>query len=217
MAEVLLGLKDFQLSCIVDAVMARGFKDIDAALFGLKVVYKKLAKTTVDATPDIDTTAASGAGGPTPQDVERAKAAEAAAAQQAREAEQAAAREEVEAAAERRRLEQAVDAAGNTFYFDFDSSTLTTEARQALDAHIALLRTNDRNVRLDGHTDERGTRDYNMALGERRANSVRDYMVVNGIASYRIESVSYGEEQPVAYGSGEQNWSQNRRVELSLQ
>lgn len=146
-----------------------------------------------------------------------AAAAEAAAAQQAREAEQAAAREAAEAAAEQRRLEQAVDAAGNIFYFDFDSSTLTTEARQALDAHIALLRTNDRNVRLDGHTDERGTRDYNMALGERRANSVRDYMVVNGIASYRIETVSYGEEQPVAYGSGEENWAQNRRVELSLQ
>ncbi len=149
-----------------------------------------------------------------------AAAAEAAAAQQAREAEQAAAREAAaarQAAAEERRLEQAVAAAGSTFYFDFDSSTLTTEARQALDAHIALLRTNDEEVRLEGHTDERGTRDYNMALGERRANSVRDYMVVNGIPSYRIETVSYGEEKPVAYGSGEENWSQNRRVELSRQ
>ena len=140
-----------------------------------------------------------------------------AAEQQARAAEQAAAREAAEAAAEQRRLEQAVAAAGSTFYFDFDSSTLTTEARQALDAHIALLRTNQRTVRLEGHTDERGTRDYNMALGERRANAVRDYMVVNGVASYRIETVSYGEEQPVAYGSGEENWSQNRRVELSLE
>ena len=146
-----------------------------------------------------------------------AEAAEAAAARQAREAEQAAARAAAEAAAEQRRLEQAVDAAGNTFYFAFDSSALSTEARQALDAHIALLQTNDRNIRLEGHTDERGTRDYNMALGERRANSVRDYMVVNGIASYRIETVSYGEEQPVAYGSGEENWSQNRRVELVLE
>lgn len=146
-----------------------------------------------------------------------AAAAEEAAAQQAREAERVAAREAAEAAAEQRRLEQAVAAAGSTFYFDFDSSTLTTEARQALDAHIALLRTNQRTVRLEGHTDERGTRDYNMALGERRANAVRDYMVVNGIASYRIETVSYGEEQPVAYGSGEENWSQNRRVELSLE
>ena len=149
-----------------------------------------------------------------------AAAAEAAASQQAREEQQAAARAaaaEREAAAEQRRLEQAVAAAGSTFYFEFDSSNLTVEARQALDAHIALLRTNDRSIRLDGHTDERGTRDYNMALGERRANSVRDYMVVNGIASYRIETVSYGEEQPVAYGSGEENWSQNRRVELARQ
>jgi peptidoglycan-associated lipoprotein len=105
-------------------------------------------------------------------------------------------------------------AAGTVFYFDFDSSMLKPAAQAALDAHIALLRTNNRTVRLEGHTDERGTRDYNMALGERRANSVRDYMVVNGIASYRIETVSYGEEQPVAYGSGESNWSQNRRVEL---
>ena len=69
-------------------------------------------------------------------------------------------------------------------------------------------------VRLEGHTDERGTREYNMALGERRANAVRDFMVANGIAGSRIETVSYGEERPVAYGSGESNWSQNRRVEL---
>jgi peptidoglycan-associated lipoprotein len=144
-----------------------------------------------------------------------AAAEEAAAAERAREAERRAAREAAEAQAEQRRLEQAAAAAGSTFYFEFDSSTLTTEARQALDAHIALLRTNDDSIRLEGHTDERGTRDYNMALGERRANSVRDYMVVNGIASYRIETVSYGEEQPVAYGTGEENWSQNRRVELS--
>jgi peptidoglycan-associated lipoprotein len=118
------------------------------------------------------------------------------------------------AADAQRQLEQAAMAAGTVFYFDFDSATLKPSAQMALDAHIALLKTNDRSVRLDGHTDERGTRDYNMALGERRANSVRDYMVVNGVASYRIETVSYGEEQPVAYGSGESSWSQNRRVEL---
>ena len=117
-------------------------------------------------------------------------------------------------AAELRDLERAARAAGTVFYFDFDSSTLRADAQAALDAHIALLKTNSRNVRLEGHTDERGTRDYNLALGERRANSVRDYMVVNGIASYRIETVSFGEEQPEAYGSSESNWSQNRRVEL---
>jgi peptidoglycan-associated lipoprotein len=140
-----------------------------------------------------------------------AAAAQAAAAEEAREAER---RAQAAAAEAQRQLEQAAMAAGTVFYFDFDSSTLKPAAQAALDAHIALLKTNDRRVRLDGHTDERGTRDYNMALGERRANAVRDYMVVNGIASYRIETVSYGEEQPVAYGSGESNWSQNRRVEL---
>ncbi|MEQ9463994.1 MAG: peptidoglycan-associated lipoprotein Pal [Haliea sp.] len=119
-----------------------------------------------------------------------------------------------DAAGSQQRLQDAVAAVGNVFYFDYDSSNLTPQAQAALDAHIALLRTNERSVRLEGHTDERGTREYNMALGERRANTVRDYMVVNGISSYRIETVSYGEEQPIAYGSGEANWSQNRRVEL---
>ena len=108
-------------------------------------------------------------------------------------------------------------AAGNVFYFEFDSSTLTPEAVFAVDAHIAVLKLNNENVRLEGHTDERGTREYNIALGERRANSVRDYMVANGISSFRIESISYGEEQPVAFGSGESNWAQNRRVELKPQ
>ena len=112
------------------------------------------------------------------------------------------------------RMQEAAAAVGNVFYFEYDSSTLTTEARTALDAHIALLNSNDRTVRLEGHTDERGTREYNMALGERRANAVRDYMAGSGVANYRVETVSYGEEQPIAYGSGESNWTQNRRVEL---
>ena len=123
-------------------------------------------------------------------------------------------RQQAEQEAKLHELEDAAMKAGTVFYFDYDSSVLKTAAQAALDAHIALLRSNSRNVRLEGHTDERGTRDYNIALGERRANAVRDYMVVNGIASYRIETVSYGEEQPVAYGSSESSWSQNRRVEL---
>ena len=142
---------------------------------------------------------------------EEAAAAAAAAAQAARQAEQQAA---AAAAAEQQRLRDAAAAYGTVFYFDYDSYTLKPEAVEALDAHIAALQGNDQNIRLEGHTDERGTREYNMALGERRANAVRDYMVVNGIQSYRIESVSYGEERPIAYGSGESNWSQNRRVEL---
>ncbi len=115
---------------------------------------------------------------------------------------------------EQQRLEQAAAAYGNVFYFAFDSSNLTPEAIASLNAHIAALKNTNSNIRLEGHTDERGTREYNLALGERRANSVRDYMVLNGIASYRIETISYGEERPLAYGSGEANWAQNRRVEL---
>ncbi len=121
---------------------------------------------------------------------------------------------QIAAQEEQARLQAAVDSYGNVFYFDFDSSALRADSREALDAHIELLKTNDRSIRLEGHTDERGTREYNMALGERRGNAVRDYLVVNGIDSYRIETVSYGEERPVSYGSGESNWAQNRRVEL---
>lgn len=142
-----------------------------------------------------------------------AAAAEAAAAEAAREAE-AQAVAAAAAAAEQQRLQDAAMSVGRVFYFDFDSSALTDAARAAVDAHIAVLLDDDSSVRLEGHTDERGTREYNLALGERRANAVRDYMVANGVPSYRIESISYGEENPAAFGSGEANWSQNRRVEL---
>ena len=111
-------------------------------------------------------------------------------------------------------LRAAMEAAGNVVYFDLDQSVLRPDARRVLDAHIAVLRRNNASIRLEGHADERGTREYNLALGERRANSVADYMSVNGISGRRIETVSYGEERPVALGSGEFNWRQNRRVEI---
>ena len=143
-----------------------------------------------------------------------AAAAEAAAAEAAAAEAAAAEAAAAEAAAAQQALEDAADAVGTIFYFEFDSSALTDSARTAVDAHIAALLGNDASVRLEGHTDERGTREYNLALGERRANAVRDYMVANGVPSYRIETISYGEENPAAYGSGESNWQQNRRVEL---
>jgi peptidoglycan-associated lipoprotein len=143
-----------------------------------------------------------------------AAAAEAAAAESAAAEAAAAEAAAAEAAAAQQALQEAADAVGTVFYFEFDSSALTDAARIAVDAHIAALLGNDASVRLEGHTDERGTREYNLALGERRANAVRDYMVANGVPSYRIESISYGEENPAAYGSGESNWQQNRRVEL---
>ena len=111
-------------------------------------------------------------------------------------------------------LEDAVATVGNVVYFDFDSATLTAASRDILDAHIALAKTGEGSFRLEGHADERGTREYNIALGERRGKAVMDYMALNGVASYRMETISYGEERPVAYGSGEENWSQNRRVEI---
>lgn len=142
--------------------------------------------------------------GPTPEEI---------AAEEARQAAEEQARMDAEAA-RMKALEDAVAAAGNVVYFDFDKSTLTAATRRVLDAHVALLKENDSSVRLEGHADERGTREYNMALGERRANAVADYMVVNGISRMRIETVSYGEEQPAVAGTGEAAWSKNRRVEI---
>ena len=100
------------------------------------------------------------------------------------------------------------------FYFDFDSSVLKPEARAALQAHANRLKSNSESVRLEGHADERGTREYNQALGARRANAVADYLVLQGVSRSRIETISYGEERPVNSASSESAWSQNRRVEL---
>ncbi len=100
------------------------------------------------------------------------------------------------------------------FYFDFDQATLSMKSRQALDAQIVRLKKTTGPIRLEGHADERGTRDYNIALGERRANAVADYMAINGIPRYRIETVSYGEERPAAFGQSESSYAKNRRVEL---
>lgn len=101
-----------------------------------------------------------------------------------------------------------------TFYFEFDSSNLRPDALVALDAHASDLIKTGRRVVLEGHTDERGTREYNMALGERRAQAVKRYLVLQNVPSAQIEVVSYGEESPSAAGHDEQAWSLNRRVEL---
>ena len=100
------------------------------------------------------------------------------------------------------------------FYFEFDQSLLTSDARAALTAHAASLSQAPRSIRLEGHADERGTREYNMALGERRAKSVRDFLVLQGVDAANIETVSYGEEYPAVLGSGDSTYAKNRRVEL---
>ncbi len=101
------------------------------------------------------------------------------------------------------------------FYFEFDKAVLNAEARAALRLHGEWLRAHSGvNIRLEGHADERGTREYNMALGERRANSVRDFLVQEGVNGAVIEVISYGEESPAAMGSNDASWALNRRVEM---
>lgn len=102
----------------------------------------------------------------------------------------------------------------NVVYFDFDQSTLTPQSRALLLAHADRLKGASVSVRLEGHADERGSREYNMALGERRANAVRDFLVVQGVSASSLEVISYGEERPAVSGSSESSWSQNRRVEV---
>ncbi|MEH6543245.1 MAG: peptidoglycan-associated lipoprotein Pal [Porticoccaceae bacterium] len=104
--------------------------------------------------------------------------------------------------------------ADTVFYFDFDQAILKPESRAALRTHAARLAANPSNVRLVGHADERGTREYNMALGERRAKAVRDFLVLNGVSSSNLEAISYGEERPAVAMSNESAWAQNRRVEM---
>lgn len=102
-----------------------------------------------------------------------------------------------------------------TFYFDFDTSEIKAESRDVLVAHARYLSDNPRTqVTLEGHADERGTTEYNLALGERRANAVQRFLIVNGASRGQLETVSYGEEKPAVSGSSESAWAQNRRVEM---
>lgn len=100
-------------------------------------------------------------------------------------------------------------------YFDFDRDTVRPEFIPMLEAHSRYLSQNSgARLRLEGHTDERGTREYNLALGERRAQAVRRIMTLNGARDSQLDVVSYGEEMPVAFTQTEESWARNRRVEL---
>ncbi|WP_018867503.1 MULTISPECIES: peptidoglycan-associated lipoprotein Pal [unclassified Thioalkalivibrio] len=100
-------------------------------------------------------------------------------------------------------------------YFDFDRDEVKSEFMPMLEAHAAYLAENPgARMRLEGHTDERGTREYNLALGERRAQSVRRVLNLNGASDDQLEVISYGEEMPVAFQQNEEAWAKNRRVEL---
>ncbi len=100
-------------------------------------------------------------------------------------------------------------------FFAFDSSALTNNATEVLDTHVEWLNSRKHknvNVIVQGYCDERGTREYNLALGERRANAVKQYLVSQGVAADRISVISYGKERPAVLGNNEAAWAQNRRA-----
>ena len=103
-------------------------------------------------------------------------------------------------------------AIGNTVYFAFDSAALDPRAQQTLSRQAAFLKVNPSiKITIEGHCDERGTREYNLALGERRASASRDFLLAQGIDAARVRIVSYGKERPVVEGSNEAAWAKNRR------
>lgn len=103
----------------------------------------------------------------------------------------------------------------DSVYFAFDKSNLDTAARAVLDGYAEWLNANaNANIKIEGNCDERGSREYNLALGQQRADSVRDYLTARGINSSRIDTVSFGEEMPACSGTGEACWAQNRRADI---
>jgi len=117
------------------------------------------------------------------------------------------------AAAEERMMRSAL--ATKVFYFDFDVAEFRSADRDVLTYHARDLAANpSKQIRLEGHADERGTREYNLALGERRTNAIMNYMIVNGAARNQVETVSYGEERPADRGATEAAYQRNRRVEI---
>ena len=101
---------------------------------------------------------------------------------------------------------------GDRVFFNFDKFNISTEAGKTLELQAAWLKRNASvTVTIQGHADERGTREYNLALGERRANAVKDFLVALGVNPQRVNTISYGKERPVAIGSTNAAWAQNRR------
>ena len=102
---------------------------------------------------------------------------------------------------------------GDRVFFGFDKSDLSAEARATLDRQVVWLKKYaSLKVTIEGHADERGTREYNLALGERRATAAKNYLVAAGINADRVKTVSYGKERPAVLGSNEAAWAQNRRA-----
>ena len=107
---------------------------------------------------------------------------------------------------------------GDTVYFDYDKTTLRPDTMPTLQLIAEWMKQHpDVQVRVAGHADERGTREYNLALGDRRAGTVRTYLVALGVPAQRLETVSYGKERPVAVGSDEESWAKNRRAVAEIE
>ena len=101
---------------------------------------------------------------------------------------------------------------GSTVYFGYDESTLSAEAQATLDRQAAFLKSNPTiRITIEGHCDERGTREYNLALGDRRASAARDYLVAKGVNASRLTTISYGKERPAVGGSNDTSYALNRR------
>ena len=171
-------------------------------------------KVTMEAEPSQEMTAA--------DEAASQQAAEDAAAR--REAEEARMRER-RAREERQRQEAASMAEearrqtfeGENIHFDFDKYVLTPQAMMILDEKASYLREHPGvRVLIEGHADERGTNEYNLALGDRRANSAKSYLVKSGVAESRMTTISYGEEQPLCMQSNEPCWSRNRRAQFGI-
>ena len=106
---------------------------------------------------------------------------------------------------------------GNTVYFSYDSAALDGNSKGSLFRQAAFLNANPTlTVTIEGHCDERGTREYNLALGERRAAAARDYLLAQGVDPARIKVISYGKERPAMAGSNEESWAKNRRAATVL-
>ena len=113
--------------------------------------------------------------------------------------------------------EDLVKNVGDRVFFGFDKSTIRAEDRPVLDHQAAwLAQYAQNNVQVAGNTDERGTEEYNIALGQRRANAARDYLVARGVAGSRISTISYGKDRPSALGADETAWAQNRNAITSV-
>lgn len=105
----------------------------------------------------------------------------------------------------------------STVFFEFDSSTLTATAKSVLEQNAQFLKATQKvDIQIEGHCDERGGHQYNLALGERRARSVKDYLTALGVNANRITVISYGKEKPVSFGHDDQAWSKNRRANFVI-